>query len=114
MEEFLYTLAAAALAGLAWVAYKHPKGFRRLYWPLHAVITLGYLVATLWSISSSVTATVLIPFMRDPMSREAAAALDAVRPPLGVGLFVVFGLLIYLSVLFFLPNILGLKDDEDN
>lgn len=45
MENFIYTLAAAALSGLTFIAYRHPEAYAKLSGIINAVFfaTVAYL-----------------------------------------------------------------------
>ena len=45
-EEFIGAISFGALSAITWLAYKHPKGYQRLYIPLAIMLfvpVIGYL-----------------------------------------------------------------------
>ncbi|MBU1235562.1 MAG: hypothetical protein KJ634_00745 [Gammaproteobacteria bacterium] len=51
MENFLYSLAAAALGGLAFLAYRHPEAYSRIYGLITAAIVTAVAFMNGWNLA---------------------------------------------------------------
>jgi hypothetical protein len=49
-EGFLAALVLAGISAVTFIAYKHPSGYRRLYWPLFSAIMIPWILWTAFSI----------------------------------------------------------------
>lgn len=55
MEHFAGGVALAAITGITYVAYKHPKEFGRLYLYISAIMLICIVIMATWNISISYT-----------------------------------------------------------
>lgn len=104
MENFIGTAALAIASGLAWLAYKHPTGYGKLVVPIVGTLGASFLLACAFDYGVTRGSTAIVMISEKVDLAEATSAADAVR---------LFGVIIYLTFLRYLPAILGLpKADE--
>lgn len=111
METFLVTVGTMAIGGIAWVAYKHPTSYSRLYGSylkLHMALTLAYFACLAG-----------INFTRDSLVEKFSLNADAATAhteaatrimsycALGATLFLAF-----CTLLVFLPNMIDLDEGK--
>jgi nucleoside permease NupC len=115
VETLIVTLIAAAVSGLAFVAYKYPLGYRKLAIPLATVIALLSLYGVLWVvgyISSQITSLGdrLKQHPSDSLAEHDYLITAMNQKAALLGKLVVISTLIlaYLTLLWFLPSMLGI------
>ena len=121
METFFWSLALAAVSGLTFAAYKHPKGFAENLFPpllllaiLAAVVSVGWFMGGMNSLTESLLKEVAsikgdkgtLTFLVESVVRH----FTQLKYGLGISLLVAISLL----VLKHLPRILNLKQDSPN
>ncbi|HSS63297.1 MAG TPA: hypothetical protein VLS27_02620 [Gammaproteobacteria bacterium] len=102
MQTFLYGLLTACITGLTVLAFKHPKGFSRLFPYLMGLATGLFIAVTVWHVAIELTWTNLLPHLVPQKVREARDAVSTLRFPY------VWIAISYLSVVAFLWIILKL------
>ncbi len=102
MQTFLFGLLMACISGLTVLAFKHPKGFTRLFPYLLGVATTLFVGVTVWHVAIELTWTNLLPYVVPQKTREAMDTIDQLRFPY------VWVALSYVSVVAFLWVILKL------
>ena len=102
MQTFLYGLLTACITGLTVLAFKHPKGFSRLFPYLMGLATAVFVAVTVWHVAIELTWTHLLPHIVPQKVREAKEAIGTLRFPY------VWVAVSYLSVAAFLLIILKL------
>ena len=116
LETFLITPAAAAVSGLAWLAYRHPRGYQRIARALAQAAIFILVVVTVWNLLEVYMATSVLQYMVDKLlATELRSVADhitkltlAIRRQIwAVGL--VATLLGYLYFLYKLQKILGVE-----
>lgn len=60
MENFLYSLAAAAIGGLAFLAYKHPEAYSKIYGLITVAIVAAIAFMTGWNFAITVVHQLLL------------------------------------------------------
>jgi len=116
VETLVVTLIAAAVSGLAFVAYKYPLGYRKLALPLGICVAFFSLYAVVYGVGyvrSQISA--LGERLRERPS-EPLSAYDYLISGMNqkvawlAKIVVVCGLILgYLALLWFLPSILGIN-----
>lgn len=102
MENFIYTLAAAALSGLAFIAYRHPEAYARVSGIINAVFvaTVAYLNG--WNYAVAKTQILAGQFIPAEKGAEALATFKTLDYSLfqSLGLpFIFYGFHIFLLAL---------------
>ena len=110
VETVLSGLAIAAIAGVTVIAYRHPKGFEKLYVPLCLVISGTVIVFLSWNFSNH-TAQIAISSISIESFYELRDKIEAKAFPMWI-LAALIGSSLYLSFLLYLPNILNEDDPE--
>lgn len=112
MEALVVGLVLAFVSGLAYIAYRHPSGYAKI-WPwVWVVLTVGYIAALTWSFAVRATKNALMQFIESPREDKALVAVNGLELPdlwiLGIYLASFF----YLFFLAHLPHILGSNDKK--
>lgn len=110
VETILSGLAIAAIAGITVIAYRHPKGFEKLYVALAIVIASIVGAILSWNFSNH-TAQIAISSISIESYYELRDKIEAKAVPVWV--IGAFGVLyLYLMFLYYLPTILNEDDPE--
>ena len=88
MESFIGAALVAAASGLAFIAYNHPTGYKRLVWILFLIYAVFGAVITIWWLLAPLTIAAWVPLV-------------------GLGIFC------YVWLLELLPNFTTKDDKED-
>src|SRR5437879_6489866 len=102
LDKFITGLALAAIGAVTWVAYKHPEGYKRLYWPLLITLWITYTCLNLWDVSSAHTYAALLNFIPREKAAEAqkiVAELVVLKTWLHVVYWFLIGYTVFLSYL---------------
>ena len=76
MENFLITMAGAAISGITFIAYKHPEFFEKEFSQKIFFISLGILFAAIFhDVGVSSAQQELTPFIKEGASSEVQEAL---------------------------------------
>ena len=102
MQTFLYGLLTACITGLTVLAFKHPKGFSKLFPYLMGLATAVFVAVTVWHVAIELTWNNLLPHIVPQKVREAKESIGTLRFPY------VWVAVSYLSVAAFLLLILKL------
>lgn len=102
MDTFIYTLAAAALSGLTFIAYRHPRVYAKLSWLINSMFVGASAYMIGWN--SAVSTTQLVARQHIPLDKsiEAISAFGTLEYSLlqSVGLpFLLIGYHIFLLIL---------------
>lgn len=109
LEKFVSGLALAAITGLTFIAYKHPRAFDRMYLPMYAILTICVTSFLAWDFSASATFKALAPYIDKEKIAEASLVLVSKSTSSWVWVgYVAFSM--YMVFLNWLPYIL--KKDE--
>lgn len=109
MEEFIAAAGVAALSGLTFLAYKHPKAYSRLYVAFLIIYGALWVAAQLFTLGVEHAAE-----LAGTAGYKDAAALitKSVTPrEFEQSDFIFFGVLFYLGFLLWLPDLIG-KDEK--
>lgn len=111
MEAFLSALALAALSGVTFIAYKHPSGYRKISTKLFIAIVALIWGLMIWNASSEITFVSVKKYIDEEQLEEAEAIAFSIGY-IKYWVYAILGILaIYIVILDFLPNILGIDDD---
>ena len=80
IESIVSALAVAFISALAWIAYRHPGGYKKLYQPLSWLLIAAYCGSQLWSLAVTKTYSSLHTLLA-PGNADAA---DQVRSNLEI------------------------------
>lgn len=108
MLEIASTIIGVTLTGITLIAYKHPRGYARLFNYLMGVLMFTYAALAGWYLGSDYTLRVLIQYVP---ADKMKGAIDAVAAT-GIGMWGAIGMIAigaYLAFLNFLPRFM---DDE--
>lgn len=112
-DKLVASLVVAALGGLTWLAYRHPKALDRLYWPIVGTAMAMFLGGLVWDGSNAAARNAIIPFVSSDKSGIAKAASDAlVVLNLPLVLYLV-GINFYMFFLSYLPRLIGEEKPRD-
>ena len=111
MQSFIFALLLAAVSGVTVVAFRHPKGYARLFPYLIIGATLIFVAITIWHGAVEFTWHRMVPFVAE----ESIDAAEIQKP----GLSVAYGwtVLLYMATAGFLwvnlrlPPFLQLTDE---
>jgi ABC-type polysaccharide/polyol phosphate export permease len=107
-QGIISALVIAAISSIAIIAYRHPKGYARLYWflmPLSSVV-FGYAMGENFGFSKAEAQ--MIPFLVHPVDwQRVNAALEGQVFPFHWMIYSQVFAWIYLTVLLFLHRIIG-------
>lgn len=105
-------LVGSAASGLAFIAYRHPKGYARIFGPACWALNLVVAGISIWNAALSIAALAITQARVVPSDRwnEANAAIDAYQIPLMLVFACWAASQVFLAFLRFLPDILA--DDD--
>lgn len=120
MKTLVVTLIAAAITGLTFIAYKHPKGYQRIFnilLPISIIAPVVIIVANLGGASSNINhlAKELASEPNQPIQEVSFSITNLQQNERTVIITLAVGVAVigYLTFLFFLPRILGADDSRD-
>jgi hypothetical protein len=112
MESFFGAAAVAAASGLAFIAYKHPEGYKRLARILSFIYVVLAVVALTWGLavgaSKSTAGLVLDSAARTRVNQALSTLQLAAWVPWSA-----LGTIFYVWVLELLPNFTGKEHSQD-
>ncbi len=113
MQTFIFGLLLAAVSATTVVAFKHPKGFARLFPYLLSVASVLFVGITLWHLAVEITWSNLHQFLAtDSMSNAESVKTQLSLPYIWIAFWYV-GVVAFLWVNLKLPPFLQVSD-EDN
>lgn len=112
MQTFIFGLLLACISGVTVLAFKHPKGFTRLFPYLLGVATALFITVTVWHVAIELTWTNLLPYMVPQKVREATDAIDKLRSPYVWVAFSYLGVVAFLWIILKLPPFLQVAEEE--
>ncbi|QHD66840.1 hypothetical protein GS397_07115 [Sphingobium yanoikuyae] len=111
MVEIIAVIISIATP-FALIAYKHPIGFRRIYWPISVIGLAVFLGICLWSIAIVTAHGALRPFIKPDAIEAASNAIAAINTTSYWFLLNYLAFQAYFSILLWLPEILGIKEQQ--
>jgi hypothetical protein len=107
VETVISGIVVAAVSGLGFLAYKHSRAYKKLYWPLSIISLALFLGAIVWDKSNSTAHVTALPYIPREMLAEADKAITdktffgGPKHPvyIGIGMCLIF----YLTFLYYLP-----------
>jgi hypothetical protein len=112
MENFLYSIAAAAITGLAFLAYKHPEAYSKIY----GIITVAIVVAIAFMNGWNFAITAVHQQLLRKLPIETASSVSQSVTDTSFSVFQSFGLpmLFYVFHIFlsFLPALIEKPSDQ--
>jgi len=112
MQTFLFGLLMACISGLTVLAFKHPKGFTRLFPYLLGVATALFVAVTVWHVAIELTWTNLLPYMVPQKVREATVTIGQLRFPYVWVALSYLGVVAFLWVILKLPPFLQVAEED--
>ena len=110
MGELGIALIIAALTGISFIAYKHPKAYEKLYPKILVVGGATFLALFAWHISRLETYGDLLPFLETGRSDEIKAVIDSKA---FLHWWVIVSFLVCYFYLMFLAVLPGLLEQDD-
>ncbi len=118
--NLFYPLIVAIITGLSWVAYKHPKGYKKIFYaimPLIIMVLLMGVAANIGSLASGIS------WLSGEVAKQSGANITMIKS-IADGIsrdfnmlwkIIVIALVVigYMIFLYFLPNILGISSNEE-
>jgi len=112
MQTFIFGLLLACVSGVTVVAFKHPKGYARLFPYLVAVSTTLFVGLSVWHFAIEVTWTNLVKYMLNETLSEAEDVKQQLRPSYVWVAFWYVGVVAFLWVNLRLPPFLIVADEH--
>ena len=112
MQTFIFGLLMAGVSGVTIVAFRHSKGFARLFPYLIAVVTTVFVGFSIWHVAIEVTWSGTLGYIDRDSLAEAIAAKDALRFSYKWVAFWYVGVIAYLWMMLWLPPFLQTTDQE--
>ena len=112
METFLATAAIAAITAISIIAYRHPKGYEKIFKAITNLILWAVFLVAGYAVGAQAAHHALIPYLRPDKVAEAAALVERGTPDPSLTLvcaFLVWGYFAFLSAL---PIILEHTPDD--
>jgi UDP-N-acetylmuramyl pentapeptide phosphotransferase/UDP-N-acetylglucosamine-1-phosphate transferase len=100
------SLILAAISGLSYLAYKHPKAYSRLYIPLCLIGVIALALIGIWDTALSVAQEHLKQSLPAEQSEISKAVLSGLTVSFGWTMLCAFVYILIIAVLLFLPNLL--------
>ena len=107
IEQLLSGLLIAGISGLAFVAYRHPTGYTRIFPVLYIGSLLAMILCLLWNLAVSLTWTELSRFIPSEVLDSSRKATDSIIVPSFWLLVGYLGFNLYALFLRYLHNVLG-------
>ena len=105
MTAFFTSVALAALAGIGFIAVRHPKVYKDVVFDKLYLVAFVVLIAMIsWGASAAITLQVLAPYITPDKLAEAKEAAASVTIPNEYALLFSFGFFGYLLVLSWLAG----------
>ena len=119
IETLIYSLIVAAVTGLTFIAYKHPNGYKKIFWNITPLATMVLLMILAWNFgqlhsSIRITGEKLIEDS-DAKIEDASFTITSMNDSLdNILIAVVVGLFVigYLFFLYKLPTILESNNND--
>ena len=112
MENFLYTLAVPVLSFFPWLAYKHPKGYHRIFPWLMSIVGFSFCFLVLYNIAYTQGAMDAHEFYKVKDSFNWQKFDNAFDITLTKSYITFLVLIIYFLLLNFTHQILGIESDK--
>jgi hypothetical protein len=106
LQQFLAAAALAALTSLGYIAYRHPTGFSRLYFPLiiaNAAVLIGCLI---WNVSREFLSTAFIPYIPHDKLMASERMVESGNLPMTLIIIISVCFSAYIGFLLLLPYLL--------
>jgi hypothetical protein len=81
MENLITSLLVAGLSGLAFLAYRHPPGYRHIGSALAQICLVFVFCALSWNIAVTATSKKLATFIRTDSANAASDAISSLQMP---------------------------------
>jgi F0F1-type ATP synthase assembly protein I len=106
------SITLMAVSGISFLAYKHPKGYSKLY-PFLAALNMTIISVILaWDFASEIATAKLTPFLKPDKIDEATKLSKTFLIAPGYSSLFYSGLMMYLTFLLFLPEIVEHKEER--
>ncbi len=112
MQTFLYGLLMACISGVTVLAFKHPKGFTRLFPYLLGGATTLFVAVTVWHIAIELTWTNLLSYIVPQKVREAKDTIGQLRFPYVWVALSYLGVVAFLWIILKLPPFLQVTEED--
>jgi TRAP-type C4-dicarboxylate transport system permease small subunit len=115
LETITAGLLLASVSGITYLAYKHPRAYRKIALPLSTLILLIQFMVMMWSFGVQATHLKLMPLIESSKWNQAQEAVDGILPRWWLVALVCLGATTYLLLLYWLPKLLDQekKDSPD-
>lgn len=108
--ELWAPLVIAAITGLAFIAYKHPTGFKRINLPLVALSLIIFVSMMIWNVAISKGYTAIMLFLDPAKFEKASVAVKDIQVNADLWFVVMLVFNVYLGILWWLPVLI--KDES--
>ena len=112
MQTFIFGLLLAGVSGVTVVAFRHPRGFARLFPYLIAAVTAVFVGFSIWHVAIEVAWLNLVSYMERESIAAASAAKEALHFLYRWIAFWYVGVIAYLWMMLRLPPFLQTTDKE--
>lgn len=119
MEALIVSLVLAAVSGLSWIAYRHPKGYRRIVGTAGPAVLVLLVLASIWLLGGLMSAANLLheALQENPTAdlqseRYAIESMANTWRTIRFAFSTAFASGAFLAFLWFLPQLLDLRGPE--
>lgn len=106
IETIISGIVLAAISGLTFIAYKHPKGYFRIHIPLTTIIGSTMMCILFWNFGVMTAHSKLIKFLVTDTRAEQDAIIDSITVNVWWVVGINFVIMMYLTFLLFMRNII--------
>lgn len=107
------SLVVALMGALGYLAYHHPYSYRKLHKFLIWIISIAMPLIFLWDMTITLATSQIYDYIQPEKFKEAREAAESLKVPQGWTLIVYLCLVLYLAVLYFLPDLLSEEQKTD-
>jgi hypothetical protein len=111
VESLMVSLIVAAVSGLGFLAYKHPKAYEVLSLGVMVVLLLLFAGTGIWDIAVGRAYLGVMEFIPSDKWQQVRSALETVKSPRSWN-YVIWGFIIYVQLLRGLPALLERYKEE--
>ena len=114
LRSFIVGLLLAGVSAISFVAFKHPRGYAKLFPYMLLGATALFAGVTIWHIAIESMWTSLGGFLASEFQQQASSAKDALSPPYVWAFITYIGVVAFLWVNLKLPPFLQRTDSDSS
>ena len=113
IDTLVTSLILMSVSGLAFLAYKHPDAYDKIYKYLTVLYLFGWACIGTWDIAVALTSKRLNIFLQSDKIEIAKTATDNLQISVGWTFVIGISIVIYINFLAFLPYIIKHGDKKE-